>query len=46
MSPEKAIEVLRSIYGIRLRLPQTQKSKLILIDKAEEQQIILKTFGI
>ena len=46
MSPEKAIEVLRSIYGIRLRLPQTQKSKLILIDKAEEQQIILKAFGI
>ncbi|MEY3442386.1 MAG: hypothetical protein RLZZ519_1686, partial [Bacteroidota bacterium] len=31
---------------IRLRLPQTQKSKLILIDKAEEQQIILKAFGI
>jgi transposase len=46
MSPEKAIEVLRSIYGIRLRLPQTQQSRLILIDKAEEQQIILKAFGI
>jgi transposase len=45
-SPEKAIEILKTIYGVQLRLPQTQETKMIIIAKTEEQQQILNAFGI
>ncbi|MEY3442954.1 MAG: hypothetical protein RLZZ519_1235, partial [Bacteroidota bacterium] len=44
-SAEKAIEILKTIYGVQLRLPQTQETKTLLIAKAEEQQEILNAFG-
>lgn len=44
-SPEKAIEILKTIYGVQLKLPQTQETKVILIAKTEEQQQILTAFG-
>lgn len=45
MSAEKAINILKTIYGITIKLPQSQKTKLILLDKTEEQKRLLSLFG-
>lgn len=45
LSAEKAIDILKTIYGITLQLPQSKKYKLMLLDKTDEQKSILKLFG-
>ena len=45
LSPEKAIDILKTIYGITIQMPQSKKIKLMLLDKTEEQKQLLKLFG-
>jgi transposase len=44
LSPEKAIDILKTIYGIIIKLPQSKEQKLMLLDKTEEQKAILSLF--
>lgn len=44
-SPEKVIDILKTIYAITISLPQSKEKKLMLLDKTEEQKSILKMFG-
>ncbi|MEO6675343.1 MAG: IS1634 family transposase [Ginsengibacter sp.] len=44
LSPEKAIDILKTIYGITIPLPQSKEKKLMLLDKTEEQRLLLKLF--
>jgi transposase len=45
LSAEKAIDILKTIYGITLQLPLSRKHKLMLLDKTEEQKSILRIFS-
>lgn len=45
LSPEKAIDILKTIYGITIQLPQSKEKKLMFLDKTEEQKSLLKLFG-
>jgi transposase len=45
LSAEKAIDILKTIYGITLQLPQSKKQKLMLLDKTEEQKVLLNLFA-
>lgn len=44
LSSEKAIDILKTIYGINLKLPQSRQTKLMLLDKSQEQKDILSLF--
>ena len=44
LSAEKALEILKTIFGIILKLP-SGKEKIMLLDKTIEQQSILKHFS-
>lgn len=44
LSPEKAIDILKTIYGITIQLPQSKEQKLMLLDKTKEQKLLLKMF--
>jgi len=44
LSPEKAIDILKTIYGITIQLPQSKEKRLMLLDKTEEQKSLLKLF--
>jgi len=44
LSPSKAIDILKTIYAITLNLPQSKEAKLMLLDKTEEQKIVLALF--
>jgi transposase len=44
LSAEKAIDILKTIYGITIKLPQSKESKLMLLDKTDEQKAILNLF--
>ena len=44
LTPEKAIDILKTIYGIHLKLPQSQQTKLMLLDKTKEQKDLLSLF--
>ena len=46
LSPEKVIDTLKTIYGINITLPQSQQTKLMLLDKTQEQKDILNLFKI
>ena len=43
-SAEKALDILKTIFGIILKLP-SGKEKIMLLDKTIEQQSILKHFS-
>lgn len=45
LSAEKAIDILKTIYGITIRLPQSKNYKMMLLDKTEEQKSILRLFS-
>jgi transposase len=45
LSAEKAIDILKTIYGITLQMPQSKKQKLMLLDKTEEQKLLLTLLG-
>jgi transposase len=44
LSAEKAIDILKTIYGLTIRLPQSREPKIMLLDKTEEQKLILNLF--
>jgi transposase len=44
LSPEKVIDILKTIYAITLALPQSKNKKLMLLDKTEEQKMVLAMF--
>jgi transposase len=46
LSSEKAIDILKTIYGINLKLPQSKQTKLMLLDKTQDQKDILILFNI
>jgi transposase len=46
LSPEKTIDILKTIYGINLKLPQSKLTKLMLLDKTQEQKDVLSLFKI
>ncbi|MES1226803.1 MAG: IS1634 family transposase, partial [Bacteroidota bacterium] len=35
LSPEKVIDILKTIYGLTIQLPQSKENKLMLLDKTE-----------
>ena len=44
LSAEKAIDILKTIYGLTIKLPQSKQSKLMLLDKTKEQKELLSLF--
>lgn len=44
LSAEQAIDILKTIYGITIQLPNSKAHKLMLLDKTEEQKLLLKLF--
>jgi transposase len=46
LTPEKIIDILKTIYGINLKLPQSKQTKLMLLDKTQEQKDVLNLFKI
>lgn len=44
LSPSKVIDILKTIYAITLTLPQSKETKLMLLDKTEEQKVVLDLF--
>ncbi|MCB9230224.1 MAG: IS1634 family transposase [Bacteroidia bacterium] len=46
LSPEKAIEILKTIYGLKMTLPQSKEPYTYLMAKEQEQIDLLKSFGI
>lgn len=45
LSAEKAINIMKTIYGIIIKLPQSKEEKLMLLDKTEEQKRLLAIFS-
>jgi len=46
LTPEKTIDILKTIYVINLKLPQSQQTKLMLLDKTQQQKDVLSLFEI
>ncbi len=44
ISAEKTIDIIKTIYGLTITLPQSKETKLMLLDKTDEQKWILKLF--
>ncbi|MBS1921870.1 MAG: IS1634 family transposase [Bacteroidetes bacterium] len=44
LSAEKAINILKTIYGLTIKLPQSKQNKLMLLDKTNEQKNLLALF--
>ena len=44
LSAEKTIDISKTIYGLTITLPQSKETKLMLLDKTDEQKTILKLF--
>lgn len=45
LSAEKAINILKTIYGLTITLPQSKQTKLMLLDKTNEQKSLLALFA-
>jgi hypothetical protein len=45
LSPEKAIDILKTIYQISIRLPYSNNKHSRLLIKNDEQQRLLEMFG-
>jgi transposase len=44
LSAEKALDILKTIFGITIKLPQSKEDKLMLLDKTDEQKNLLALF--
>lgn len=44
ISVEQAIDILKTIYGLTIQLPNSKEYKIMLLDKTEEQKSLLKLF--
>lgn len=45
LSAEKALDILKTIFGLTITLPQSKENKLMLLDKTEEQKKLLALFS-
>jgi transposase len=45
LSAEKALDILKTIYGLTITLPQSKENKLMLLDKTQEQKNLLAMFS-
>ena len=45
LSAEKAIIIMKTIFGMTVTLPQSKKKKLMLLDKTADQKTLLKLFN-
>lgn len=45
LSAEKALDILKTIYGLTITLPQSKENKLMLLDKTQEQKNLLALFS-
>ena len=45
LSPEKAIGILKTIYAINIRMPNSKEEKLMMLDKTVEKKFILSLFA-
>lgn len=46
LSPEKVLDILKAIYGLKLNLPQSKKPFTMLLAKEDEQIRLLEAFNI
>ncbi|HEY4754791.1 MAG TPA: hypothetical protein VIH28_01930, partial [Ignavibacteriaceae bacterium] len=46
LSPTKAIDIMKTIYRLQVKLPKSQKEATILFAQEEEQVELLKLFNI
>ena len=44
ISAEKAIDIMKTIFGLTLNMPQSQETKLMLLDKTQEQKNLIQLF--
>src|SRR6185312_12622647 len=44
LSAERALDILKTIFGITIKLPQSKENKLMLLDKTQEQKNLLALF--
>jgi transposase len=44
LSAEKAIGILKTIFGLTITLPQSKENKLMILDKTDEQKSLLALF--
>ncbi|WOK07025.1 transposase [Imperialibacter roseus] len=44
ISAEKAIDIMKTIFGLTLNMPQSQETKLMLLDKTPEQKSLIQLF--
>ena len=44
LSAEKALDILKTIFGLTITLPQSKQTRLMLLDKTEEQKYLLQLF--
>ena len=44
LSAEKALDILKTIFGLTITLPQSKQNKLMLLDKTAEQKNLLSLF--
>lgn len=44
LSAEKALDILKTIFGLTITLPQSKENRLMLLDKTDEQKSLLALF--
>lgn len=44
LSAEKALDIMKTIFGLILKMPQSQQEKIMLLDKTEEQKDLINLF--
>lgn len=44
LSAEKALDILKTIFGLTIKLPQSKETKVMLLDKSDEQKNLLRLF--
>lgn len=45
LSAEKALDILKTIFGLTIKLPQSKETRVMLLDKTEEQKNLLSLFS-
>lgn len=45
LSAEKALDILKTIFGLTIKLPQSKETRVMLLDKTEEQKNLLSHFS-
>lgn len=45
LSAEKALDILKTIFGLTIKLPNSKENRLMILDKTEEQKQLLSLFS-